>query len=299
MGVEIFGNQALLVTPFHENGEFDEAGYLRLIDFVMDQGVHGVLALGTTGEFFSMPIEEWQYIADLTGKRLKGRTVLGFGCGHPGTAEAVKMARYAEKAGADYLMVSPPYYFPNTAEGVIAYYEAIANAVGIEVMLYDGGGGEELPISQMIALARRFRNINYVKLFNPVVEKVARVREQAGDTLKPFAGHSHVFYLQLLYGAAGMTTAASNIFPRENSQIYEAIRDGNLSEARRIHNTVMAPWNDICFPSSLQFIQCYKLALKWKGIIESAAVRPPLLQVDQVRQKELRAVLEYLGFLGG
>ena len=298
MTVEIKGNQALLVTPFTENGEFDEESYLRLIDFVMEKGVHGVLALGTTGEFFTMPAEEWQYIMDVTGKRLRGKTVLGFGCGHAGTTEAVKMAQYADKVGADYLMVSPPYYFPNTNEGVIAHYEAIAKAVGAEVMLYDGGGGQELPISQMVEIAKRFSNVNYVKLFNPVVEKVAQVKEYSDGNLIPFAGHSHVFYLQLLYGAAGMTTAASNIFPRENSDIFEAIEAGERDRARDIHNKIMAPWNDICFPSPLQFIQCYKLALKWKGIINSAEVRLPLRQVDQVRQNELRAVLEYLGFLG-
>src|SRR5690606_10311749 len=102
-------------------------------------------------------------------------------------------------------------------------------------------------------------------------------------------------YLMLLYGAKGMTSAASCILPREQSDMFEFIQAGQTEKARKIFHDFIGPLNSIAFANVLQYPQCYKRALKWMGVIEHDVCKPVMEPIDDIRSAELRGVMERIG----
>jgi len=298
---KLFGNHVLLLTPMTEKGELDEASTRSLVDFVISKGVHGVLGLGSTGEYFTLTGEEKKEFMRIVVDQTAGRVPVGFGVGYSGTDVAAELAAYAQSIGADYVFSAPPYYFANRADGIFDYFKQIGDAVSIPLMVYDGGAGIELSVDMLRKLAAEIPAVQYSKTFIPWPQKVKQIKDALGDKLTPFAGHDGMNYMMLCYGAEGMTTAASNVLPAENSAMFLAVRralqanDADAArEARRIYHEQMAVMNNIAFCTPNEYPQCYKLCLYWMGVIKSPKTRSPLMPIDKVREAELRAVYEML-----
>jgi 4-hydroxy-tetrahydrodipicolinate synthase len=298
---KLFGNHVLLLTPLTEKGELDEASTRSLVDFVIDKGVHGILGLGSTGEFFTLTAAEKKEFMRIVVEQAADRVPVGFGIGYSGADVAAGLAAYAQEIGTDYVFSAPPYYFANRADGIFDYFKRIGDAVTIPLMVYDGGAGIELPVDMLRRLAAEIPAVKYSKTFIPWPQKVKQIKDALGDKLVPFAGHDGMNYMMLRYGAEGMTTAASNVLPAENSAMFDAIRRALATgdaeadrEARRIYNGRMAVMNNIAFCTPNEYPQCYKLCLYWMGVIKSPKTRSPLMPIDKVRETELRAVYEML-----
>src|SRR5580658_3771493 len=122
MAKDIFGNQALLVTPMMPDGALDIKSLRGMIDYVIEGGVHGILLLGSTGEFFSLTAKERGEIMRAAADQTRGRVTLGFGTADTGSALVAEATADAAALGADYVLVTPPYYSPltmNTEEGLL------------------------------------------------------------------------------------------------------------------------------------------------------------------------------------
>ena len=295
MAKAIEGNQCLIVTPLREDETVDVPSTRRLLDFVIDGGVDGVLAQGSTGEGFLFTTEERKAFMDLVVRHVGGRVPVGFDIESPSTMISVDLARYAKQAGVDYLFTTPPYRHPHKGPGIFEHFKAINDATDLPVAIYDGGAGIELDIGFLVRVSRELRNVRFCKVFLEKPEKIAQIEKACEGRLEPWAGHDRLTYLMLLYGARGMTSAASCVIPGENTRMLRLVREGRIDEARQIYLAKVAPLNAIAFATVLDYIAAYKLALHWMGVIDTPTVRRPLVQLDEIMQRELKAALRFIG----
>lgn len=292
---KLFGNHVLLVTPLTPAGAIDVESTKSLVDYVIANGVHGILALGSTGEVFCLPDDERRQFADVVIRHTNGRVPVGIGVIDSASDTSVALAKHAAAAGADYIFTTAPYYHPHAAEGIFRHVQEIGKATDLPLMVYDGGAGIELSLPLLKRMADNIPTLHCSKLFLPYPGKIAMYAAATDGKLQAWAGHDQMNYLMLLYGAKGMTSAASCILPREQSDMFEFIQNGNLDGARKIFHDFVGPLNSIAFANVLQYPQCYKRALKWMGVIEHDTCKPVMEPIDEIRSRELRGVLERIG----
>ncbi|HIJ56954.1 MAG TPA: dihydrodipicolinate synthase family protein [Deltaproteobacteria bacterium] len=297
MPKEIYGNQCLIVTPLKEDESVDAESTRKLIDYVIENGVHGILAHGSTGEGFLFDTDERQAFMDLVVGYVGGRVPVGFDIESSSTSVSIKLARYAQAAGVDYLFTTPPYRHPHKGPGIFEHIKAINDATDLPVSIYDGGAGIELGLDLLKKIADTCEKVKYCKIFLEKPEKIKQIAEHTNGRIAPWAGHDRLSYLMLCYGAPGMTSAASCVIPRENTEMFNFIQAGELDKARDIYLSTVCPLNAIAFYTVSDFIAGYKFALYAMGIIASPTVRKPLIQLDTLMQRELRAALKFIGKL--
>lgn len=297
MQAQIYGNQALLITPMKEDGSVDEKSLRNLIDFVISGDPHGILVMGSTGEFFSLTPEEQERIIKITAEHVDKRTILGFGAANTSSKMVARVAEQAERCGADYLLVPPPYYAPSTfgtETGVYSFFREIASSTGVEIMLYDGGSGIEISLSNLGKLAADTKNIKHVKVN---VAKPAKIVDVQRLGLQAFCGLDPITMPMMRYGADGFTLGVGSLIPRESSTFFDDCKSDNWSSANSIYYEKMMPLINATLGYYPEFIAAFKLILHWMGIIETPTVRAPLVQIGDVRQKELRDVAVHCGLL--
>ena len=294
MNEKLKGNQCLIVTPFDSSGNIDEASTRKLIDFLISQGVHGILGLGTTGEFFLLSSAEREKFMRIVVEYLNKRVTVGFCCGHSGTEPAIKLSQAAEKIGADYIMITPPYYFATTRDGIKEHFRAIAGSIHIPVMIYDGGANIELPMDLLTEILKDSDNITSIKISVPSPLKIKQIIEAFGEKVVPVGGMDALTLLMLSNGAQGLTLGVANVLPKEISFIYQAYQDKNdekISRANKLFHEKVLPLVNISLGVRTEYIQCFKHALVKLGIINTATVRKPFLPMDKLRQSMLETIL--------
>ena len=202
------GNLGLLVTPFDNNQELDHKSLRNLIQYAIDDGVEGIIPLGTTGEFFSLTAEEKRQVIDITVGQVRGRLPVCVGVGYSGTRISTQLAEYAAQRGASAVLVPPPYYYPLASQSMYLHFSTIAQSIGIDVMLYDGGGGVEIPSALIDQLNREFSNVRHVKVSALRSKKVCELRVTLGNRMNIFCGDEVMLMPALQDGAVGMATAS-------------------------------------------------------------------------------------------
>ncbi len=297
MQKKLYGNQCMLVTPLNEDGSVDKKSTKRLIDYVITNGVHGVLAQSTTGEAFLFATDERKAFLDLAIESVDGRVPVGFAVESSSTAVSVDLAKYAEKSGADYIFTTAPYRFPHTSVGIYEHFKAINDAVNLPILIYDGGAGIEFGLDLYAKISENLHNIKYSKIFVEKPGKIPMIIEATQGKIIPWAGHDRYFYHMLLYGASGVTSAGSCILPGENTNIVDCMQAGEIEKAREIYLKTVCLLTNIVAYSVSDFISCYKMALYFMGIIATPTARKPLMSVDSTIQTEIREVLKLIGKL--
>ncbi len=289
------GVQVLLSTPLLESGALDYDSTFRLIDFVIAGGADGIILLGSTGEFFSLNEQERREFVERAMAHIAGRVGVGVCPGTAGTETTIELARHAEKQGADYVLVPIPYYFSNTLPGVVDFYTRVAQSISIAVMPYDGGGGLTLDMEVWRRIVANAENICLAKITTPLPPKVKWLHDEFGGRVSAFGGSDQTILLCLANGARGLTVAGANVVPRAFAEVWRMYVCGQHDEARRVYYREISPMNVIAVPSHTEFIQCYKQALYWMGLIASPHTRGPMMPLDEPRKVELRAALEIMG----
>lgn len=290
---EMKGNLVLLVTPFKDNFEIDFDSLDRLLDHVINNGCEGVIALGTTGEFFSLNLEEKKSLIKFIHKKINNRVPLCVGVGHSGTQISSELAKYAEKEGADCLLLPPPYYYQSTSESIFNHFHQVLSSVNLDFMLYDGGGGTEIPLDVMLRLKKENPNFKYVKESVLKSDKVKLITENLKD-VKVFCGDEVMLMTHLKDGAIGMGTALGNVLPQAGRKVCDLYLNGNIEEAHQIYNAQIAPWIVASGIIKSEFIRYHKEALYRLGIISSPVTRPPLTGLSEARLKQLDYLMKYL-----
>jgi dihydrodipicolinate synthase/N-acetylneuraminate lyase len=170
----------------------------------------------------------------------------------------------------------------------------VAHAVGIPVMPYDGGGGLSLDMEMWRRIVASNENITLAKVTVPLPPKIKWLLEEFDGKIGAFGGSDQTILLALANGAVGLTVAGANVVPQPFAEMFRLYKAGRKDEARRVYYRRISPMNVIAVPAHTEFIQCYKQALYWMGIIASPYSRSPMMPLDEARKQELLAALEII-----
>jgi 4-hydroxy-tetrahydrodipicolinate synthase len=291
------GNIVLLMTPFDADEKLDLASYQNLLRFVMSGGVDGLILLGTAGEFFSLTTEEKIQLIDLTVAEVGDELPVCVGVGHSGTGIAADLARYAAAHGAAAVLIPPPYYYPSSEAGMVRHFTAVASAVSVPVMIYDGGGGISVPLAVLDQVTRACPNVTLIKASVLDVAKFSSMRRQLGDRVSILCGDEVMLLPELASGAVGMATAAGNVLPKQSTEVCQLFLAGQREEARALYDKCLAPWTIASGIAKHEFIRCFKEVLAEMGVIASATTRLPLAGLHPSRRDEVIAVARRVGIL--
>jgi 4-hydroxy-tetrahydrodipicolinate synthase len=204
------------------------------VDRSIAGGVHGVVACGSTGEFSALSSDERRLVVEIVTDHVAGRVPVIAQTGATSTAEAVRLSRHAQSAGADVIMAVAPYYEPLSIDETLSYLRAVAGTVDIPVMLYNlpMATGVDLDPDTVGALAREIENIRYIKNTTVDMAQSARLIHNHGDVISTFAGWDSLILSALAEGAAGVVAGTANVVPTELVAVYDAVSAGNLGQAR-------------------------------------------------------------------
>lgn len=280
-----------MVTPMSPDGEVDEKGTDALVDHLLETGHDGIVVNGTTGEASTLTDDESIATIRRVKERAGDRARVVAGVGSNDTRHAVHMAERAAEAGADALLLVSPYYNKPTQAGLVLHCRAVADATELPVMLYDIPGRTGIPFHHdtLLALAEHPR-ILAVK--DAKGDLAASTKVIAATDLLWFSGEDALTLPLLAVGAVGTVSVVGHVAGREYRAMVEAVDRGDLAEARRINAALLPVVDAIMSPSQGAIMA--KAALVELGVIESAAVRLPLVESPPEHLEALRAALATL-----
>ncbi len=228
-----------MVTPFKGEG-IDDNALEQFVEWQIDQGVHGLVPCGTTGESPTLSHEEHKRIVEITVKTASGRVPIMAGTGSNSTAEAIDFTRHAEKAGADALLIVAPYYNKPTQEGLYQHYKAVAGATALPIIVYNIPGRSVINIADAtLARLAEIPNIAGVKDATGDLARVSTLRHLVGDRLTLLSGEDMTAVGFNAMGGRGCISVTSNIAPKACADVQNMTLAGDYSEALHIHETLV------------------------------------------------------------
>lgn len=276
-------------TQFKEDLSIDLAQSQRVIDNLVKDGVHGIIAMGTCGENNSLDPAEKQTLLRAVTEVVAGRVPVVTGVSEFDTRRAVAFAKDAKKAGADGLMVLPAMVYVPTEEELIMHFRTVAEATDLPVMLYNNPPAYRVNISvEVLEALSKVPNIVAVKESAPDPRRFTDLINAFGDRYILMAGLDDVALEGLLLGATGWVSGLTSAFPQESIQLVEALRVGNLERARAIYRWFMPLLH---LDAEHDLVQSIKLAEQIMGR-GSERVRPPRLPLSGERRRQVTAMVE-------
>ncbi len=289
----IEGCLTAIVTPF-KAGKVDFDGLAKLVDWQIEQGVDGIVAVGTTGESATLDVPEHVAVIGACVKAAKGRVPVVAGAGGNATSEALELTKASEDAGADALLHVTPYYNRPSQEGLFRHFEAIAKATKLPIILYNVPTRTacDLLTDTVVRLAD-FDNIIGIKDATGNLVRGSELVAKVGDRLTILSGDDGTAFPLYACGARGVISVVSNVAPRAMSDMWDAVKAGDWARAKQRHFELRA-LNQMLFiePSPAPT----KAALSILGRC-SVDVRLPLVPATSGLVEQLRAELHAAGML--
>lgn len=285
----------IVLTPFDEHCEIDEPSQLALLNYLIDCGVHGIAILGNASEGYALSESEKARLMKLIISEVRGRVPVFVSTGHTGTHVAVQLSRAAQEAGADGLMILPPYFLKPSAEDLFGYYRAISDAVSIPIMIQDAPllTSVNIGATQMARMARECANVRYTKVEAPPTSlKVTEVKQAAGGSLVIFGGLNGQFLLEELQRGARGTMPGSDMIPMF-VKVWSDYEAGRHRQARSEFNRYL-PLIRFELQPGLG-VSAMKHNLKTADIIKSTTVRAPTRSLDSAGIEELQEISINIG----
>ena len=287
------GSWVAVVTPFR-NGQIDEEALVSLINWHVEQGTDGVVAVGTTGECPTLSNEEHMRVVEICIRASAGRRPVMAGTGSNSTDEAVSLTMRAKNAGADAVLLVSPYYNKPTQEGIYRHYMAIADAVDIPQIIYNipGRTASRIEVATMARLAIH-KNIAGVKDavgdLNYTSELIARL----GPAFHVFSGDDALTIPMMALGARGVISVAANVVPAKVSGMVAVMGAGDIAGARAAHFELWELMNAMFYETNPIPV---KTALAMMGKIQEE-FRLPLCHISQANRERLRSVMIKMGLI--
>jgi 4-hydroxy-tetrahydrodipicolinate synthase len=276
-----------MVTPFHEDGGVDDAGTRRLARHLVEHGSHGLVIAGTTGEAPTLSDDEKLAVFRAVRDELGDEATLILGTGSNDTLHTVELTKLAAEAGADAAIVVTPYYNKPNELGLMAHYEAVSQ-VGIPIVLYNIPSRVVINIKpDLLAEIGKLPNVVAVKQAND--DELGPV-----EGLDVIAGNDGVFGRTIEFGGAGGILVSSHLVGPQMREMWEAGQEGDLDRVRQINADLQPIYEAMAVTANPIPI---KAALKMLGLIESDALRLPLISATEDQRQAIRPALEAAGML--
>jgi 4-hydroxy-tetrahydrodipicolinate synthase len=282
------GTYTALVTPF-KDGAIDEPAYRRLIEFQVVNGVSGLVPTGSTGEAATLDPKEHLRTIEIAVNQNKGRCRVIAGTGSNATTEAIELTVGAAKLGVDGVLLASPYYNKPTPEGIYRHFKAICEATDIPIVLYNvpSRTASEIDVETCVRLVREHKNVVAIKEAGGSCDRVSALRNALPPEFTILSGDDSLTIPFMAVGAVGVISVASNIIPRQMSEMVEAFLTGHANEARDLHLRYYQLMKDLFIESNPIPI---KAALHLMGMIEPE-YRLPLCEMRPGNLDRLKRTL--------
>lgn len=282
-----------IVTPFNADGSIDEGALRANIDFLIAEGVAGIVPCGTTGESPTLSWEEHNRVVDIAVEQTAKRVTVIAGAGSNNTAEAINAALHAQKIGADAILSITPYYNKPTQEGLFQHFKAIAEKVDTPIVVYNvpGRTGVNLKPETLERLSV-FPSIASVKEASGDIHQVSEIHRRLGDRLTILSGDDALTLPMLALGAKGVISVVGNIVPNKMVSLISKFEKGDLTGALSIHEELL----QLC---DSMFIETnpipVKTAMNLIGM-KAGTLRLPLVEMEKHNKEKLLSVLRSYNF---
>jgi 4-hydroxy-tetrahydrodipicolinate synthase len=284
---ELRGLLTAMATPFDEEGAVDDAAVRQLASFCVENGSHGIVVAGSTGEAATLDDAEHIGVLRSVVDEIGDRAVVACGTGTNDTRHSIELTKAAADAGAEAALVVTPYYNKPNRAGIVANFEAIAEAV------------PDLPLIAYNIPSRVIVNVSTEELAELAkIDTVVAVKQANNDELGPIdgmavlAGNDEIFLRTLELGLAGGIQVASQLVGPQMREIWDAVEAGDLERAREVDATLHPLYDALAVTTNPMPV---KAALEMAGIIPSGTLRLPMVELDEPQRDVVRTALERVG----
>ncbi|QNI06606.1 dihydrodipicolinate synthase family protein [Mycobacterium kubicae] len=286
---KIHGIIAYPVTTFASSGGIDTERLAALVEKLVSSGVHAIAPLGSTGELAYLDEAEFDTVVDTTIATVSGRVPVVTGVSDVTTAKTIRRAQYAQRAGADAVMILPVSYWKLTEREIAQHYRSIGEAIDIPIMAYNNPAtsGVDMSPELLVSMFETIDNLTMVKESTGDLSRMRRIAELSGGQLPFYNGSNPLVLEALKAGASGWCTAAPNLRPQPCIDLYQAVRAGDLEKAQVLYDDLKP---------LLEYIVAGGLATTVKAGLDllgfpAGDPRAPLLPLDEQGRKELQTLL--------
>jgi 4-hydroxy-tetrahydrodipicolinate synthase len=287
------GSITALVTPL-KNGALDEPALRAFVNWQIGEGSHGLVPVGTTGESPTLSHDEHKRVVKVCIEEAAGRVPVIAGAGSNNTTEAIDLARFAEKAGADGLLIVTPYYNKPNQEGLYQHYKAINDAVGIPILIYNIPPRSVIDMSvETMARLFQLKNIVGVKDATAKLDRVSQQRHAMGPDFIQLSGEDATALAFMAHGGHGCISVTANVAPKLLAEFQEACLGGDFRKALGYQDRLM-PLHQALFvepnPTGVKY------ALSVLGRIDDE-VRLPMVKVTEATRAQIRSAMVHAGLI--
>ncbi|MCF6179308.1 MAG: 4-hydroxy-tetrahydrodipicolinate synthase [Geopsychrobacter sp.] len=283
------GSMVAIITPFDNEGQFDEERYRQLVEFQIENGTDAIIPCGTTGESATLSFDEHPRVIKACIEQVNKRIPVIAGTGANNTAEAIHLSQNAKKMGADGLLLVCPYYNKPSQEGIFLHYKKLAAEVALPQVLYNvpGRTGINITAETTIRLAE-IDNIVAIKEASGDLTQASEIIKQAGDKIDVVSGDDFLTFPMMACGAKGVISVTANIAPAQVKQMVTAIDAGDYVTARKLHL-------DLLELHQAMFMEANPVPVKTSASMMGMCgdqVRLPLSPLQSANREKLQRILK-------
>src|ERR1700722_16366996 len=287
------GSFTALVTPF-KNGSIDEKAFRDLIDWQIAEGTSGLVPVGTTGESPTLSHDEHKEVVEWCVDQARGRVPVVAGAGSNSTKEAIDLARHAQAAGADAVLVVTPYYNKPTQEGLYQHFKAINDAIGIPILIYNIPPRSVIDMSiETMQRLHELKNIAGVKDATANMSRVSQQRAAMGEDFNQLSGEDITALGFMAHGGHGCISVTSNVAPRLCAEFQAACLKGNYAAALKLQDKLVPLHINLFVETSPAPV---KYALSLLGKCENR-LRLPMVPATEKAQIAVREAMVHAGLM--
>ncbi|WP_339776317.1 4-hydroxy-tetrahydrodipicolinate synthase [uncultured Thalassospira sp.] len=277
----------VMITPLANDGALDLKALADFTDWQIREGIHGLIPLGSTGEFLSLSQEERDDVARTVIATAAGRVPVLIGTGAEDTREVVRLSKIAQQMGADGVMVIPPFYSTPTDDELVVHYQTIADAISIPIMVYNNPATSNVDLKpELVAKIAQIDGCDYIKESTLEITRVRDIIRFAGNNMTVFGGI--LGFESFVMGAQGWVAVASNVAPGPMARIFELVADdGKIDEARALY----LKWLPVIEAVGGQaYVAGTKSLLSHMGF-QAGPPRPPRLPLPQPHDQAMKKLV--------
>lgn len=285
------GTYTVMITPFDAAGAVDAGALAAFTEWQISEGIHGLIPLGSTGEFLSLSGAERTLVARTVIDTARGRVPVLIGTGAEDTREVVRHSQEAEELGADGVMIIPPFYCTPTDDELVHHYRTVARAISIPIMVYNNPATANVDMKPgLVSRIAEIEGCDYIKESTLEVTRVRDIVRLCGDRMAVFGGV--LGFESFVEGAIGWVAVASNVAPGPMARLFELVADaGRIMEGRALYLHWL-PIIEAVFGQ--RYVGGTKALLAHMGFA-AGAPRPPRLPLPAEDNAEMRDLVARFG----
>ncbi|MCR4398181.1 MAG: 4-hydroxy-tetrahydrodipicolinate synthase [Firmicutes bacterium] len=293
----IEGVYTVMVTPFKRNGDVDYEGLKKNVEWQISRGIHGLLPLGSTGEFAGMEDDEKKQVAELVVQTANGRVPVAVGTTAETTEKTIALTRHAKEIGAVGVMILPPYYCKPSQEEMYTHFARIADAVDIPVIIYNNpwSSGVDMQAETVARLAEYSPNLRYVKECTADIKRLRDIRVLCGDKVTLFCGWEDLAYESFVMGARGWVSVIANIAPGMAMELYDLVaQKRDLDRGWELYRVMLPMLKQLEYSGKLH--QTLKYSMDRMGLC-GGITRSPKLPLTEADMTKIDGMLASMGLV--